>query len=181
MVNLGLKIFWTFFKIGTFTLGGGYAMLPLIEDEIVRNKKWLSKEEFLESVVIAQSSPGVLAVNTAIITGYRVANKSGVFFGILGSVLPSYLIILLLSKFILLYRDSYLFTGFFNGIKPATVALIFIAVYRMGKSANLTKYTIIIPMAVALLIYFLKVSPIIILIISIIFGNLYFSIKGNQK
>lgn len=180
MWNISFKLFVSFFKIGAFTLGGGYAMLPLIEEELVSKKKWLSKEDFLEAVVIAQSVPGVLAANTAIISGYKVAGKKGSFFSLLGSILPSFLIILLLSKFILIYRDNEIFNAFMNGIKPATVALIFIAVYKMGLGAKLNKYTFILPIIVALLIFFLHISPIIILIFTMLFGNIFFAWRDKK-
>lgn len=181
MFKLALEVFWTFFKIGAFTLGGGYAMIPLIEDEIVRNKKWLSEEEFMEALLIAQSSPGVLACNTAIVCGTKISGKLGTFFGILGSISPSFLIILFLSKFIFEYKDNDIFVGFFNGIKPATVALIFITVYKMSKNAKLNIYSLAIALAVALVIYLFHISPIVIILLTMILGNLFLAKKEENK
>lgn len=85
-----VELFWAFFKIGAFTLGGGYAMIPMMQDEIVSKKKWLTDEEFLDALAIAQSSPGVLAVNTSIMTGYRISGALGIAAAVLGAVLPSF-------------------------------------------------------------------------------------------
>ena len=94
--NKIVEIFILFFKIGAFTIGGGYAMLSLIEDEIVNKKKWLGQEEFVDGMAIAQSTPGVLAVNISLITGYKIAGFMGMFAGMLGAVLPSFFIVLFL-------------------------------------------------------------------------------------
>lgn len=175
-------IFISFFKIGAFTIGGGYAMLSLIEDEIVNQKKWLSQEEFLDGMSIAQSTPGVLAANISIVTGYRIAGYKGMLFGVLGATLPSFLIVIFLSKFLLIYRTDPIFVSFFNGIKPAVVALIFLSVYRIGKSSKVNTKNFIIPVIVALIIKFTKISPIFIIIFTIILGNIYFKItEKNEK
>ena len=93
---LYLQLFWTFLKIGTFTLGGGYAMIPLVEREVVDNRKWISRDEFLSMLALAQSAPGIIAVNTAIFVGYAIRGWRGVLFTVLGAVLPSFVIILLI-------------------------------------------------------------------------------------
>lgn len=179
--NLILKIFLVFFKIGAFTIGGGYAMLSLIEDEIVNKRKWLTQDEFLEGMVIAQSTPGVLAVNISIVTGYKIAGVLGLFAGVLGSVLPSFLIVLLLSKFLMVYRHTKIFIAFFNGLKPAVVALILISVCRIAKSSKINKKNIIIPIIVALIIKFTDISPIYIIIVTMILGNFYYSQLAKKE
>lgn len=171
-MNIIFEIFLSFLKIGAFTIGGGYAMLSVIEDEVVNKKKWLENEEFIDGMAIAQSTPGVLAVNISIITGYRIAGYGGMIAGILGSVLPSFLIVVLLSKFLLIYKDSPIFIAIFNGIKPAVVALIFLSVFRIGKSSKITLKTVIIPIIIALIIKFTPISPIYIIIAIMILGNI---------
>lgn len=177
--NIIFKIFIVFSKIGAFTIGGGYAMLSLIEDEIVNKKKWLNQDEFLEGMVIAQSVPGVLAVNISIITGYKIAGFLGMLAGVLGSILPSFLIVLLLSKFLMIYRNTEIFIAFFNGLKPAVVALILISVCRIAKSSKINYKNFFIPLAIALIIKYTDISPIYIIIITIIFGNIFYFYLGK--
>lgn len=134
-----LEIFGVFFKIGLFTIGGGYAMLPIIQKEVVETKGWMSDEEFLDSVSLTNSLPGPLAINSATFVGYRVAGAAGSTAAMLGAVTPSILIILLIA---MVFNDlmSYpVVQSVFNGIRPAVVALIFYAVVKLAKSVKLTK------------------------------------------
>lgn len=179
--NLVFKVFVVFSKIGAFTIGGGYAMLSLIEDEIVNKKKWLTQDEFLEGMVIAQSVPGVLAVNISIITGYKIAGFSGMLAGVLGSILPSFLIVLLLSKFLMIYRNTEIFIAFFKGLKPAVVALILTAVLRIARSSKVNLKNFLIPLTVAMIIKYTNISPIYIIITTMILGNLYYLYLDKRK
>ncbi|AVQ17171.1 MULTISPECIES: chromate transporter [Fusobacterium] len=174
------ELFWSFFKIGAFTLGGGYAMIPLMQDEIVTKKKWLTDEEFLDALAIAQSSPGVLAVNTSIMTGYRISGRLGIAAAVLGAVLPSFLIILCLSTVIIQYREAKLFQQVFFGVKPATVGLIFIAVYKLCKSTKLNWTHYWIPLLVAVLVGMNFMSPVWIIICTMIIGNLYYAWRDKK-
>ena len=179
--NRIIEIFILFFKIGAFTIGGGYAMLSLIEDEIVNKKKWLDHEEFLDGMAIAQSTPGVLAVNISLITGYKIAGFMGMFAGMLGAVLPSFCIVLFLSQILLAYGNHPLVVAIFNGVKPAITALILISVYRIGKSANINRYNFVIPLIVAVLIKRFGVSPIVIIIATMILGNIFYMLKEKKE
>ena len=179
--NKIIDIFILFFKIGAFTIGGGYAMLSLIEDEIVSKKNWLEKEEFVDGMAIAQSIPGVLAVNISLIIGYKIAGFLGMFAGMLGAVLPSFFIVLFLSQILLAIGNHPIVIAIFNGIKPAIAALILISVYRIAKSANINRYTFIFPIIIAILIKYLGVSPVIIIIATMILGNIYFLFKEKSK
>ena len=179
--NKIIEIFILFFKIGAFTIGGGYAMLSLIEDEIVKKKKWLDHEEFLDGMAIAQSTPGVLAVNISLITGYKIAGFLGMFAGMLGAVLPSFFIVLFLSQILLAYGNHPLVVAIFNGVKPAITALILISVYSIGKSANINRYNFIIPLIIAVLIKYFGVSPIIIIIATMILGNIFYILKEKKE
>ena len=179
--NRIIEIFILFFKIGAFTIGGGYAMLSLIEDEIVNKKKWLDHEEFLDGMAIAQSTPGVLAVNISLITGYKIAGFLGMFAGMLGAVLPSFFIVLFLSQILLAYGNHPLVVAIFNGVKPAITALILISVYRIGKSANINRYNFILPIIVAILIRYFGVSPILIIIATMILGNIFYILKEKKE
>lgn len=179
--NIYVELFLVFFKIGAFTIGGGYAMVPLIKEALVDKKKWLKDDEFVDALAIAQSAPGVLAVNTAIITGEKIGGKMGAAVGALGAVIPSFLMILALATFMSSVRDSKMFTAFFNGIKPVTVALIFISTIKMAKSAKLTLKTIILPISVGFLVAYTPLSPIIVIILTMIIGNIYFKWADEKK
>ena len=166
MRNIYLDTFITFAKIGAFTLGGGYAMLPLIEAEVVNKKKWIDSKDFLDLVAIAQSAPGVFAVNISIFVGYRLRRTKGAVVCTLGSVLPSFLIILLIALFFYQFKDNHTVERIFRGIRPAVVALIAAPTFRLAKSANLTQKTVWIPVISALLIWLLGVSPVYIIIVA---------------
>ena len=124
MANIYIQSFKTFLKIGAFTLGGGYAMIPIIEAEVVDKYKWIEKEEFLDLIAIAQSCPGVFAINVSIFIGYKLRKLRGALCTCLGTALPSFLIILLIAMFFKRFEDNTTVEAIFRGIRPAVVALI---------------------------------------------------------
>ena len=132
------ELFWSFFKIGSFTLGGGFAMIPLMEKELVQQKQWLSKEEFLDLLSVSQAMPGVFAVNMATSIGYRLRGKTGAIMSILGNILMPILVILLLAIFIRYFRNNPVVESIFKGIRPCVVALIAAPVFTMAKNAGLS-------------------------------------------
>lgn len=173
------KLFMTFFKIGAFTIGGGYAMLPLIQREIVETNEWLTSEEFMDILAIAEVTPGPVAVNTATYVGYKIKGFKGAIFCTLGTVLPSFTIILLVVKYFWRYRENPLVAKIFLGIRPAVAALIFSAVYKMGKNLQLNRNKIIISLLTVITIIVFDISPIIIILIAA-FGSIgYF--KSKEK
>ncbi len=172
-MNLYWNSFKTFFKIGMFTLGGGYAMIPIIESEVVDKRNWVSKEEFLDLIAIAQSCPGVFAINISIFIGYRLKKTLGAVSCALGTALPSFLIILAIAMFFHQFQDNPIVASMFRGIRPAVVALIAVPTFNLAKSANLTWTTCWIPIVGALAIWALGVSPIIIILLAGIGGWLY--------
>lgn len=180
-MNIYLDVFLTFSKIGAFTLGGGYAMLPLIEREVVDNKHWLQKEEFLDVIAVAQSLPGVMAVNTSIFIGYRLKGVLGSIVSLLATVLPSFVIILLIAMFFTHFKDNAVVAAIFKGIRPAVVALIAVPVFTTAKSAGITWKTVVIPIIAAILISFLGVSPIWIVLVAGLGGLIYGEFIGNTK
>ena len=127
------KLFWVYLKIGTFTLGGGYAMLPLIEHEVVQKNGWLDGKEFVNMIALAQAAPGLIAVNSAIFIGHRIAGWKGVVATVLGAVLPSVVIILLIAVFFSRYKQLPAVEAVFKGIRPAVVALIAAAVVQLAR------------------------------------------------
>ena len=172
-MNLYWNSFKTFFKIGMFTLGGGYAMIPIIESEVVDKRNWVSKEEFLDLIAIAQSCPGVFAINISIFIGYRLKKTLGAVSCALGTALPSFLIILAIAMFFHRFQDNPIVASMFRGIRPAVVALIAVPTFNLAKSAKLTWTTCWIPIVGALAIWALGVSPIIIILLAGIGGWLY--------
>ena len=167
------ELFRTFFHIGIFTLGGGYAMIPLIEEEVVNKHRWVEKEEMLDLIAIAQSCPGIFAVNIAIFIGYKLHKIRGAVCTTLGTVLPSFLIILAIAIFFKQFEDNKVVAAIFRGIRPAVVALIAVPAFRLGQQAKLNRYTVWIPVVCALAIWALGVSPIYIIIIAGLAGYLY--------
>jgi chromate transporter len=172
-MNIYLESFKTFFKIGIFTLGGGYAMIPLIEEEVVNRHKWVSKEEMLDLIAIAQSCPGVFAINISIFIGYKLNKERGALATALGTALPSFLIILLIAMFFHQFEDNKVVAAMFRGIRPAVVALIAVPTFNLAKQAKLNKWTLWIPIVSALLIWLFGVSPIWIIIAAGLGGYLY--------
>lgn len=121
------RLFFTFFKIGFFTFGGGYAMIPLIQREAIDNKKWLTIDEFLDIIAIAESTPGPIAINTATYIGYKQKGFLGALAATVGVVLPSFTIILLISLFLWQYRDNIIISRAFQGIRVAVSVLVLTA------------------------------------------------------
>ncbi|NLZ39509.1 MAG: chromate transporter [Firmicutes bacterium] len=131
--NSLLQLFFTFFKIGATTFGGGYAMLPIIKREVVERFSWLSDEEFVDALAVTQSLPGAIAVNTAIFIGYKVRGFMGAVISMLGAVLPSYIVILFIAAFLTHFTEYKLVQAAFSGIRPAIAALIAAAVLKVGR------------------------------------------------
>jgi len=175
--NIYIDCFFTFFRIGLFTLGGGYAMIPLIEAEVIDKKKWISKEDFLDLLAIAQSCPGVFAVNISIFIGYRLRRVKGALAASIGAALPSFIIILLIALFFHQFKENPIVASAFRGIRPAVVALIAVPTFNMAKKAKLNRYTVWIPIVSALLIWLLGVSPILIIIAAGVGGYVW----GRRK
>ncbi len=162
-----LQIFTTFAKIGAFTIGGGYAMLPIIRSEIVK-KGWLKEEDFTDIVALAQSAPGLLAVNISIFTGHKLKGTKGSIVATLGSILPSFIIILLIAMLFSGYQDNPTVIKIFKGIRPVVVALIAVPMIQMAKKANKTWWAWLLSAASLAGVAFLKISPIYILLTVII-------------
>ena len=172
-----VEAFKTFFKIGMFTLGGGYAMIPLIEEEVVNRHQWVSKDEMLDLIAIAQSCPGVFAINISIFIGYKLRKTQGAIATALGTALPSFLIILAIAIFFHQFEDNRIIAAMFKGIRPAVVALIAVPTFRLAQRAQLNWFTIWIPVVSALLIWLLGVSPIWVIIAAGIGGYAYGKLK----
>lgn len=171
--NIYRELFTVFFRIGSFTIGGGYAMIPLIRKEVVENKLWIGEQEFIDMLAMAQSAPGVIAINTAIFVGYKIRGLKGSFVTVLGSALPSFLIILIIAMTFANFKDNPIVERFFKGIRPAVVALIAAPLYNMGKAAKITWRTLFIPIIGMLLIWIGGLSPIWVVLAAIVGGIVY--------
>ena len=180
-MNIYWESFKTFFKIGIFTLGGGYAMIPLIEEEVVNRHKWVSKDEMLDLIAIAQSCPGVFAINIAIFIGYKLNKTRGAICSTLGTALPSFLIILLIAIFFHQFEDNKIVAAMFKGIRPAVVALIAVPTFNMAKRAQLNKWTVWIPIVSALAIWLMGVSPIWVIVAAGIGGYAYGKLRVKKE
>ena len=162
------QLFWTYLKIGTFTLGGGYALLPLIQREVVDRKGWIDEEEFLNMIALAQAAPGLIAVNSAIFIGWRIGGWRGVAGAVLGAVLPSFLIILAIAMVFAEWKELPAVEAVFKGVRPAVVALIAAPLFKLAKSAKISWLTALIPVAAALLIWLLHVNPVWVILATIL-------------
>ena len=166
-------LFRNFFHIGLFTIGGGYAMIPLIQQKVVQQKQWVSEEELVDLMAVAQSCPGIFAVNISIFIGYKLRGVKGALCSTLGACLPSFLIILAIATLFQQFKDNEWVARFFRGIRPAVVALIAAPTFSLAKSAHITLANCWIPVGSALLIWAVHVNPIIIIIAAAVGGYLY--------
>lgn len=175
---MGLNLFLTFFKIGAFTFGGGWAMISIIEKEVVDKRKWLHREEFIDLLAVAQSLPGILAVNIAVAVGDKIRGFGGSVASALGAILPSFLMILAIAIFLTpdLIKNNATVSSIFQGIRPAVVALIVAPVLSSAKTARINWKNVIIPVGVALLIWSklpYVSNPIVYIVLGGIGGYLY--------
>lgn len=180
-VNLYWQLFTTFFKIGGFTFGGGWAMIPLIEREVVDKYRWIEKEEFLDELAVAQSLPGILAVNISVLVGSKLRGFKGSVVAATGTILPSFVAILLIAIFFSQIYNNPTVASIFKGIRPAVVALILAPVITTAKAARLNKWTIFIPIIVALAIWMGGISPILFIILGGIGGYIYYLYRQRHS
>ena len=176
------QLFGVFAKIGAFTIGGGYAMISLIQNEIVR-RKWLSDDDFSELITLAQTAPGLLAVNISIFTGFRLRGVKGSIVATLASILPSFLIILAIAMAFSGFQDNPTVIRIFKGIRPVVVALILVPMINMARKSDDTWWKWTLSAVVLALVGFLGVSPIYILlcVIVIFFGISVYREKRMNK
>lgn len=169
-IKKALQLFVVFFKIGAFTFGGGYAMIPLIQHEIAENKKWVTEDDILEIIAISESTPGPIAINSATFVGYRVCGFWGSFFATLGVVLPSFLIILAISAVLSEFGDLKPVKYAFNGIRAGVLALLFKALWTMYKKCPKGAVSYIVMAFSFLLTAILDIPVLYVLIGCAVFG-----------
>ena len=163
-----LKLFTTFFKIGLFTFGGGYAMIPLIQREVIEKNRWIDEKDFLDMLVLAQSTPGPIAVNTSVFVGYKMAGTKGAIVATLGTILPSFIVILLLALFFVEVRDNRYVDAAFRAMRPAVVALIVAPL--MGLVKGMKWYLMAMAAAMAVAVWYFGVSPIYFIAVGVLVG-----------
>lgn len=157
----------TFLKIGAFTFGGGYAMISLIENELVIKNRWIDKDTFYEYLSIAQMSPGILAVNISILMGNLFFGKKGAVVCVIATCTPAFMTILLIAIFFVQFKENNIIGKIFKGIRPIVVALIAMPVFSLCKKAKIGIATALIPLIIIVLVVFLKVSPIYIIVVAV--------------
>ena len=180
-----LKDFWrlftAFFRIGAFTFGGGFAMLPLIEKEVVDRNGWAERDEILDIFALAQSVPGAIGVNTAVFVGGRLYGIAGAIVALVGVITPSFLIILVIAHFFAQFKDNPYVASAFAGLRGAIIGLIGCAAVRVARTAIFDRFGL----AVAVTAFFLSVSGIIpavwLMVLGGLAGYLYYTRKKQEK
>ncbi len=157
------RLFGVFSKIGAFTIGGGYAMIPVVGREMT-DRGWMREDEFEDVVILAQSAPGLLAVNMAIYAGYRLRGTRGSIVATLGAVLPSFLAIILIAGVLANFKDNEVVRRIFQGVRPTVIALILVPAIRLARRGNKTWWMWALTILTIALVAFLKFSPLWIII-----------------
>ena len=173
-----LKLFTTFFKIGLFCFGGGFAMIPLIQREVIERHKWIDERDFLDMLVLAQSTPGPVAVNTAVFVGYKTAGTMGAIAATLGTVLPSFIVILLLALFFAEVRDNRYVDAAFRAMRPAVVALIVAPLIGLVK--GMKWYLMAVAAVVAIAVWYFGFSPAYLIGLSLVVGVVVAVVNGRK-
>ena len=162
------QLFWSFLQIGAFSFGGGYAMIPLIEREVIERHKWIERSDFLDMMILAQSSPGPIALNTAVFVGYKVRGFGGALAAVLGIVVPSFVMILLIALLFADIRYNPWVDAAFKGMRPAVVALIVTPILSLSTTVHRILWIAIVATAVS--IHWLGWSPIVLLVAGALLG-----------
>lgn len=169
-----LSLYWTFIKIGLFTIGGGYAMIPLMEAEVIKRHGWLTASEFLDIVAVAEMTPGPVAVNAATFIGYRLAGLPGSLLCTLGVITPSLVILLLFSRFLLSLIRNPRAERFLKGLRSAVIALIFLAAFTLGQAALFNLSTFLIFAGLLIFSLLRKPNPFCLIGLGALLGLIFF-------
>lgn len=170
------KMFMVFFRIGAFTIGGGYAMLPLIEKEVVDNQKWVSEEEIVDVFAISQSVPGVIAINSSIFIGYKISGYIGAIVAALGVILPSFFIILIIAFLLFNIQDNIYLAKAFTGVRAGVTAMILLSVIKLAKSAVKDKLGMVLAIASFITIVVFDIHAILAIITGGFVGYLVYGL-----
>ena len=174
-MELALKLFLAFLKIGTFSFGGGYAMLPFIQREIVQNNNWIDVNEFMDIIGISQMTPGPIAINSATFVGYKVLGVLGSIMATLGVVFTSVILISIISKMLEKFKESVVIKAALMGMRPVLIALIIKAFFDLAKESYLDLKSLIIAAIIGLVLLSKKVHPILVIVLAGVIGVLFYS------
>lgn len=180
-IKLNLELFWSFFKIGGMTFGGGLTMLPMLEHELVQKKEWVSEEELLDCYAIGQCTPGIIAVNTATFVGYKKNKISGGIFATLGMIFPSILIITIIAMFLKNFMDNIWFQHALQGVRGVVCALLCNTVINLLKKSLKNLFAGLVFLAVLLLGFFTKIPTIILVLLAAAAGIIADLIKEKTE
>lgn len=176
------RLFAAFFRIGIFTFGGGYAMLPLIQREVVEKNKWATEDEVMDYYAVGQCTPGVIAVNVATFIGYRKRGIPGGIFATLGVVCPSIIIISIITAFLTQFSDNTYVQHALAGIRLAVCALVSVSIYKLFKKGIVDAVTAIIAVAVFVIMRLFSLSPVIAVVASALVGIIFrCAVKKDNK
>ena len=173
-----LTMFGSFFKIGLFTFGGGYAMVPIIQREVIDRRGWIDREEFIELLTLAQSAPGPIALNTSVFVGYKVRGYAGALAALLGVVVPAFTVILIVAIYFAQFRENIYVNAAFKGMRPAVVALIVAPVISLSKGMGAWKY--LIAALTAAVVWYGGLSPIWLIVVAAVAGVLIELYNGHK-
>lgn len=169
-----IKIFLSFFKIGAFSFGGGYAMLPLIQREIVNSNKWITFKEFIDIIGISQMTPGPIAINSATFVGFKVSGILGSISATLGVVSFSFILVSIANHYIIKFKESYIMKAALTGMRPALIGLIISVFLSLGKESYKDIKSVVIGIIILGLLLTDKLHPIIIILISGVLGIIFY-------
>jgi chromate transporter len=173
-------LFFSFFRIGLFTIGGGYAMLPLIHREVVDRHGWMDEDTFVDGIAASQACPGAIAVNLSVYAGYHIAGWTGLFLAVLGTVLPSFIVILLIALSFSNWADLELVQKAFRGLRPAVTALIAVPVIQIAQKSQIKWYAYWLPVVAIILIVKFNISPVYLIIFTILLAWITYIRKSLQ-
>ena len=183
-VHLYFDLFFTFVKIGAFTLGGGYAMLAMVEKAVVEQRKWITEKDFWDMITLVQTLPGVFAINTALYVGYRIKGIKASLAAMVGAALPSFVIIIVLATYFNTMWENEVVNAIFKGIRPCVVALILAPSLKMVKSVGLSAKTLWIPVLAVIAVCVFYLSPIYVILAAalggLLWGIINYSLMGKK-
>lgn len=173
-----LELFFSFFKIGIFTFGGGYAMISIIQNEVVRVRGWIVEKDFLDMLTLAQSAPGPISLNTAVFVGYKMYGYAGALTALLGVVIPSFSILLVIAMFFAQIRHNPIVDAAFRGMQPIVVAIMLAPVLGFVKGLHWSLSAV--AAALALVIWYFGISPIYFLVVGAVVGIVWAAHRGKE-
>ena len=179
-MNILLELFIVFFKLGAFTIGGGIAMLPLLQNTLINEKKWFTKEEFMDIVAVCQSLPGVVAINMATYVGYKKKGLIGSIVSTFGVTIPSFIMILIIAKFITSLGDNGVMMGAMAGLRAAALGMVVVALIQLMPAAIKNKWALLAAIVAFVLIAVLKVNTAYVILLFAVLG-ITITFAGNRK